>query len=496
MPWSGAGTYTLPPAFSPEVNGTTIDATRYNGLTSDVATGITAALAKNGENVPTANLPMGSFKHTGAASASATGQYLVYGQSGASLTTLTITGAAIIQGGQTLGLGRANAAENAVSLAIGVDALKNNTTGQNNVAVGYENLKANTTGFGNTALGVTALLSNTSGDYNTALGIDALYTNIAGYSNTAVGADALGFNIDGRENAAVGFDALFKNTYGNNNTAIGFKALFENLTGTGLVAVGNFAGHYETASNAFYVNNQDRGSTANDKSLSLLYGVFAATAAAQTLRINAATTVYGNTALGMAATDTLSVAGAVVRSSAGAWTLPVPTSGTALTINTLPASQIGTVWTDGTTTAVLQQVGASGTWFGTTSAHRVDFLTSNTARASISSGGVFTYGGNEVGFRGLPTASVTTGAFVAADAGKCVYATAGVTIPNAVMSAENAVVVQNTTGSGITITKTVTTAYNTATGSAFGATFTLAARGRMSVVFTSGTECYVSGNVS
>lgn len=80
MPWNGSGTYALPPAYSPEVNGTTIDATRYNGLTNDVATGISAALAKNGENTATANLPMGGFKHTGAAAANASGQYLVYGQ--------------------------------------------------------------------------------------------------------------------------------------------------------------------------------------------------------------------------------------------------------------------------------------------------------------------------------------------------------------------------------------------------------------------------------
>lgn len=62
------------------MNGTTIDAARYNGLTGDVATGITACLAKNGENAPTANLPMGGFKHTGAADGGAAGQYLVYGQ--------------------------------------------------------------------------------------------------------------------------------------------------------------------------------------------------------------------------------------------------------------------------------------------------------------------------------------------------------------------------------------------------------------------------------
>lgn len=91
MAWNGSGTYVLSPSFSPEVNGTTVDATRYNGLTSDIAAGITAALAKNGENVPTANLPMGGFRHTGVAAAVAAGQYLSYNQSGAVLTDLTVT---------------------------------------------------------------------------------------------------------------------------------------------------------------------------------------------------------------------------------------------------------------------------------------------------------------------------------------------------------------------------------------------------------------------
>lgn len=95
MPWSGGGTYALPPAYSPEVNGSVIDATRYNGLTADVASGITAALAKNGENVPTANLPMGSFKHTGAGAATTAGDYLVFGGA-ATLTDLTTTGNTIL----------------------------------------------------------------------------------------------------------------------------------------------------------------------------------------------------------------------------------------------------------------------------------------------------------------------------------------------------------------------------------------------------------------
>lgn len=79
MAWNGSGAYVLPPAYSPEVNGTVIDAVRYNGLTSDVAAGITNTLSKDGQNVPTANLPMGGFKHTGAAAPATTGDYLVFG---------------------------------------------------------------------------------------------------------------------------------------------------------------------------------------------------------------------------------------------------------------------------------------------------------------------------------------------------------------------------------------------------------------------------------
>lgn len=80
MAWNGLGTFVLNPSFSPEVNGNVIDATRYNGLFTDIATGLTATLARNGESIPTANLPMGGYKHTGAAPATAAGQYLEYSQ--------------------------------------------------------------------------------------------------------------------------------------------------------------------------------------------------------------------------------------------------------------------------------------------------------------------------------------------------------------------------------------------------------------------------------
>lgn len=91
MPWNGSGVYTPPAASFPEVNGTVIDAGRYNPTLNDVAAGITNCLAKDGQNAPTANLPMGGYKHTGVASAASAGEYIAWGQD-ATLDDLTLTG--------------------------------------------------------------------------------------------------------------------------------------------------------------------------------------------------------------------------------------------------------------------------------------------------------------------------------------------------------------------------------------------------------------------
>jgi len=101
----------------------------------------------------------------------------------------------------------------------------------------------------------------------------------------------------------------------------------------------------------------------------------------------------------------------------------------------------------------------------------------------------------ELGYKGLPAASVSTGAFTAADRGKCVYATGGVTIPNSTMAGGDVVIIQSTSGSNITITKSITTAYNCNTGTALGATFTLLPHGRCAILFESSTLCDVSGNI-
>lgn len=83
MPRNGSGTFT-------RNNGTNSGATTWNldrlaaiAITSsnhdihdqDIADAITASIAKDGQTTPTANLPMGGYKHTGVGDAAATNQY-------------------------------------------------------------------------------------------------------------------------------------------------------------------------------------------------------------------------------------------------------------------------------------------------------------------------------------------------------------------------------------------------------------------------------------
>jgi hypothetical protein len=116
--------------------------------------------------------------------------------------------------------------------------------------------------------------------------------------------------------------------------------------------------------------------------------------------------------------------------------------------------------------------------------------TGNAATATNVQAGA-TDGTYELGYKGLPPASVTTGAFAASDRGKCVYATAGVTVPDATMAANDVVTIINTTAGAITITATVTTLRQIGTG--LTGNRTLGAYGIASVVFASGTSAYING---
>ena len=102
--------------------------------------------------------------------------------------------------------------------------------GSNNVAIGLNTLKNSTTGYYNTAIGSLSLYSNTTGYYNIALG-NSMYMNSTGYGNTALGSTSLYNNTIGYYNTVIGYGTGLGITTGANNTILG-----ANVTGlaTGL----------------------------------------------------------------------------------------------------------------------------------------------------------------------------------------------------------------------------------------------------------------------
>lgn len=80
MPRNGSGTFTVYTPGNPVVTGAVISSTAFNATMTDFATGLTNSIAKDGQTTPTANLPMGTYKHTGVAVGSALTDYARYDQ--------------------------------------------------------------------------------------------------------------------------------------------------------------------------------------------------------------------------------------------------------------------------------------------------------------------------------------------------------------------------------------------------------------------------------
>lgn len=81
MPFNGSGTYAAPGStFNPAVATTTISATDWNALLADLTTALSTCLLKDGQQTPTANIPMGGFKFTGLAAGTGAGNSVRYEQ--------------------------------------------------------------------------------------------------------------------------------------------------------------------------------------------------------------------------------------------------------------------------------------------------------------------------------------------------------------------------------------------------------------------------------
>ena len=100
MSYNGSGTFNINSAGQPVVSGTVISSTAFNALTSDLATGLTTALTKDGQSTPTANISLGSYKITNLAAGTAAADAVRFSQlqSGSTNTYITAAGADTITG--------------------------------------------------------------------------------------------------------------------------------------------------------------------------------------------------------------------------------------------------------------------------------------------------------------------------------------------------------------------------------------------------------------
>ena len=112
------------------------------------------------------------------------------------------------------------------SLAIGMGALRDNTTGKNNTAIGIDTLSENTTGEYNLAIGNSSMEHCESGRLNTAIGRFTLNQITNGAGNVAIGNGAGQDTSTGGKNVIIGNSAGQGLTTGTNNVAIGATALY------------------------------------------------------------------------------------------------------------------------------------------------------------------------------------------------------------------------------------------------------------------------------
>jgi len=93
MSYNGSGTFQINTAGQPVVTGTVISSTAFNSLTSDLATGLSTAITKDGQTTVTANIPMSNFKITGLGAATAAADAVRFSQlQGSADKLLTVTG--------------------------------------------------------------------------------------------------------------------------------------------------------------------------------------------------------------------------------------------------------------------------------------------------------------------------------------------------------------------------------------------------------------------
>jgi trimeric autotransporter adhesin len=144
----------------------------------------------------------------------------------------------------------------ATNTSLGSFTLNAGATGSDNVAVGYNAMPQNTSGVGNTGIGSNTLILNTISHFNTAVGYNALRRLVNGANNEAMGAGALSSLDSSSNSTAIGTSALTGSVSVDtsiNNVAIGYLSQNGIRSSRGNVSVGaqtmvnNSTGFYNVA---------------------------------------------------------------------------------------------------------------------------------------------------------------------------------------------------------------------------------------------------------
>ena len=118
MSYNGSGTFQINTSGQPVVAGTVISSTAFNALTSDLATGLSTAITKDGQTTVTANIPLAGFKITGLGAATVGTDAVRYSQIQSNTDKLvTVSGTDTLTGSVTPAL-TAYAAGNLFSFVV------------------------------------------------------------------------------------------------------------------------------------------------------------------------------------------------------------------------------------------------------------------------------------------------------------------------------------------------------------------------------------------
>lgn len=203
MPYNGSGTFSRPVA--DYVPNTAISSTSVNSEMDGIATGLTTALTKDGQTTPTANLPMGTYRHTGVGNASARTDYAAAGQvqdgsliwagtagGTADALTLTLTPAITAYATGQEFIFKAGASPNTGAATVAINGLAAKAIEMDDAALDAGRIRANkyySILYDGTAFQLTELSAGIGGNATKALDMSGfeIVTDISQYAFNAVG---------------------------------------------------------------------------------------------------------------------------------------------------------------------------------------------------------------------------------------------------------------------------------------------------------------------